>query len=125
MKKEIKSGSGRVSDMNISLLTDIGELSEEVIIQQQAKTEGRKTSLTIAEFKKIDREVAQEEEDEVPFSQKSVVGKIFFIVLFPLNLIGIVTLPPVELERIKNPLVCFYCLTGPLAFVFLRGCKHS
>ena len=84
---------------------------------------GRNTSLSIAEYKQIEREVAQEDEEEVPFGEKSIGGKILHVILFPLNMIGFLTLPPVELKKLNNPLVCFYCLSGPMTFIVLRGSK--
>jgi hypothetical protein len=34
---------------------------------------------------------------------------------------GFLTIPPVEEEKLKTPLVCFYCITGPAIFALLRG----
>lgn len=121
MKQEVKEKKSRPSDLDDSRLTEAFGDDDEIVDKPHAR--GRKTTLSIAEYKQIEREVAVEEDEEVPFGEKSIGGKILHILLFPLNMIGFLTIPPVELAKLENPLVCFYCLSGPMTFIMLRGSK--
>lgn len=123
MKQEVKEKKSRPSDLDDSRLTEAFGDDDEIVDKPHAR--GRKTTLSIAEYKQIEREVAVEEDEEVPFGEKSIGGKILHILLFPLNMIGFLTIPPVELAKLENPLVCFYCLSGPMTFIMLRGSKLS
>lgn len=86
-----------------------------------AKTERR---LTLAEYKAIVKEEENEEDEEVPFSEKSTAGKILFILCFPLDFISFITIPPVELEKLDKPWIGIYSLTSFAAVLFLNGCKN-
>jgi hypothetical protein len=79
--------------------------------------------LSVAEFKEIVRQVEAEEEEDIPFSERSVGGKIMYILEFPFAMAGFLTIPPVEEEKLESPLVCFYPFSTCLAFVYLNGCK--
>jgi len=65
MKKEVKDKKGRLSDLYDSRLTQGINDDEEIIDKPHAP--GRSTSLSIAEYKQIEREVANEDDEEIPF----------------------------------------------------------
>jgi hypothetical protein len=69
------------------------------------------------------KEVDVEEEQEIPFSEKSILGKIMYILEFPFMIVAFITIPPVETEKLASPFVVLYSLTSPLAFIFLKGSK--
>lgn len=100
-------------------------LTEEINIQEDSiDSRGqRKTTLSVAEFKKIVKEVDVEEEQEVPFSEKSLFGKIMYILEFPFMIVAFITIPPVETEKLVSPFVVLYSITSPVAFIFLKGSK--
>ena len=65
MKKEVKDKKGRISDLDDSRLTEAFNDDEDIIDKPHSK--GRSTSLSIAEYKQIEREVAKEDDEEIPF----------------------------------------------------------
>lgn len=80
--------------------------------------------MSVAEFKHIVKEVGNEEEEEIPFNEKSLFGKIMFIIEFPFSLAGLLTIPPVEEDKMESILICFYPLTSIVAFLYLNGSKY-
>jgi hypothetical protein len=84
MKTEVKNKgnmdssflSSSETDMHNSLALGKGLINPEEYEQTKG---GRKSNLTIAEFKTIANDVEAEEQDEVPFSEKSIAGKVLYI----------------------------------------------
>lgn len=77
----------------------------------------------MAEFKQIVTEVHQEQEEDIPFSEKSTFEKVLFIFEAPFAIAGFVTIPPVVEDKLDSPLVCFYTLSSSMTFVLLNKCK--
>ncbi len=93
--------------------------------REDSKNGKRKTTLSVAEFKHLVKDVEAEEEQEVPFSEKTIIGKVMYIIEFPFMIAAYLTIPPVEQEKLVSPFVILYSLTTPLAFVILKDSKSN
>jgi hypothetical protein len=83
----------------------------------------RATTLTLAEYKHIVKEEEERQSEEIPFSQKSLINKIFHILELPFSLISEYTIPPVEEEKLDKPYIFIFSITTPLAMLILNQCK--
>lgn len=79
--------------------------------------------MTLSEFKTMVKQEEHEEEEEIPFSQKSIGGKILFIICLPLDFVSFITIPPVEIEKLDKSWIGIYSITSFLALLTLKGCK--
>lgn len=82
-----------------------------------------KTTLTVAEFKRIFNEEA--EEPEKPFAEKSNLNKILFLIEFPFKTITELCIPNVDIEEMPKFVNVLYPLTCPFAIILLTQSKKN
>ena len=86
--------------------------------QEEIQERKSKTTLTLAEFKNILND--EVEEEDKPFSEKSITGKLIFLVEFPFKFITDITVPNVEEEKIPKIYSLLFPITSPLAIILLQ-----
>lgn len=80
-------------------------------------------TLSVAEFKKILKEEQNQEHDEKSFSERSLIGKLVYLTIYPFDKLSTLTIPSVEEERISGKLVWLFPFSSILMIITLNGCK--
>lgn len=81
--------------------------------------------MSVAEFKKILKEEQADEEQEKPFSQKNILEKTAFLVIWPLERLQDFTIPSVEEEKMLASWAWIYPITTTLMITSMNGCKSA
>lgn len=69
------------------------------------------------------KESPDDDDEDIPFSQKSGLGKLLYILEFPFAFISFITIPPVEYEKLDKSWIFIYGVTSFIAIMTLKGCK--
>lgn len=113
------------SSMNESMLSaNLDSNNVERIDLDNDDNEGRTRGLTLAEIKHIVAEEEDTEKDEIPFGKLPLNEKLLTILNYPLDIVAILCIPPVELEKLKHPLAGLFPITSGLLLIYFNKSKY-